>query len=56
MGTPVIVEAVRTPMGRRKGALADVHPQHLLRSVYLALLQGIDPTPIAPTPRPSATS
>ncbi|HSV40754.1 MAG TPA: steroid 3-ketoacyl-CoA thiolase [Nocardioidaceae bacterium] len=45
MGTPVIVEAVRTPMGRRKGALADVHPQHLLRAVYQALLSrsGIDP-------------
>ncbi|HET7691431.1 MAG TPA: steroid 3-ketoacyl-CoA thiolase [Nocardioidaceae bacterium] len=45
MGTPVIVEAVRTPMGRRKGALADVHPQHLLRAVYRALLDrsGIDP-------------
>jgi acetyl-CoA C-acetyltransferase len=45
VGNPVIVEAVRTPMGRRKGALADVHPQHLLRSVYLALLSrsGIDP-------------
>ncbi len=45
MGNPVIVEAVRTPMGRRKGALSGVHPQHLLRAVYLALVEqsGIDP-------------
>ncbi len=45
MGNPVIVEAVRTPMGRRKGGLAEVHPQHLLRAVYLALVErsGIDP-------------
>jgi len=45
VGNPVIVEAVRTPMGRRKGALSGVHPQHLLRSVYLALLDrsGLDP-------------
>lgn len=30
MGTPVIVEAVRTPLGKRKGWLAGVHPAVLL--------------------------
>lgn len=45
MGNPVIVEAIRTPMGRRKGDLAGVHPQHLLGAVYRGLIDrtGIDP-------------
>jgi len=30
MGTPVIVDAVRTPLGRRRGWLAGVHPAVLL--------------------------
>jgi acetyl-CoA C-acetyltransferase len=30
MGTPVIVDAVRTPLGKRKGWLAGVHPAVLL--------------------------
>ena len=30
MGTPVIIDAVRTPLGKRKGWLAGVHPAVLL--------------------------
>ncbi|MBB5933231.1 steroid 3-ketoacyl-CoA thiolase [Streptomyces zagrosensis] len=35
---PVIVEAVRTPIGKRGGALASVHPASLLGETYLELL------------------
>jgi acetyl-CoA C-acetyltransferase len=44
MGNPVIVDAVRTPIGRRKGVLAGLHAQQTLGAAYLALLQrsGID--------------
>ncbi|MGW1597467.1 steroid 3-ketoacyl-CoA thiolase [Streptomyces sp. NPDC002343] len=35
---PVIVEAVRTPIGRRGGALADLHPARLLGETYRELL------------------
>lgn len=38
MGTPVIVEAVRTPIGRRKGWLAGVHPAELLGSAMTEVL------------------
>lgn len=43
-----IVEAVRTPGGRRKGALADVHPADLGATVVDALIlrTGIDPAAI----------
>ncbi|MBW7923164.1 MAG: thiolase family protein [Burkholderiaceae bacterium] len=45
--TPVIVDAVRTPMGRGKagGALSGVHPVDLLAHVLRALVErnGIDP-------------
>ncbi|MFJ5217143.1 steroid 3-ketoacyl-CoA thiolase [Streptomyces sp. NPDC088354] len=34
----VIVEAVRTPIGRRGGALAGLHPAHLLGQTYRELL------------------
>ena len=45
MGTPVIVEAVRTPIGKRRGHLAGLHAQQTLALTYRALLDraGIDP-------------
>lgn len=47
MSNAVIVEAVRTPMGRGKagGALADLHPVDLLAQTLTALVArtGIDP-------------
>ena len=48
MGTAVIVEAVRTPIGRRRGALAGVHPAELLGHAQTALLEraGIDPAEV----------
>jgi acetyl-CoA C-acetyltransferase len=44
VGTPVIVEAVRTPIGKRKGLLAGLHAQETLALVYRALLDraGLD--------------
>jgi acetyl-CoA C-acetyltransferase len=38
MGSAVIVEAVRTPVGKRGGALAGVHPAELLGGIQAALL------------------
>ena len=40
-----IVEAVRTPLGRRNGGLAGVHPAELLGAVQQAAIErsGIDP-------------
>ena len=47
---PVIVDAIRTPMGRGKvgGALADVHPVDLLGEVLRALVarNGVDPAAV----------
>ncbi|HEY0643117.1 MAG TPA: steroid 3-ketoacyl-CoA thiolase, partial [Nocardioides sp.] len=45
MPEAVIVEAVRTPVGRRNGALAGLHPTELLGAAQAALLEraGIDP-------------
>ena len=45
MGNPVIVEAVRTAQGKRKGWLAGVHPASLLGAVQVEVLKrsGIDP-------------
>lgn len=42
----VIVEAVRSPLGKRNGGLATVHPAELLSTVQRALIErsGIDPT------------
>ncbi|HEY5011906.1 MAG TPA: steroid 3-ketoacyl-CoA thiolase [Acidimicrobiia bacterium] len=42
----VIVEAVRSPLGKRNGGLATVHPAELLSTVQQALIErsGIDPT------------
>jgi acetyl-CoA acyltransferase len=46
MRDAVIVGAVRTPVGRRKGGLADVHPVDLSGHVLRALAEraGLDPT------------
>lgn len=48
MGTAVIVEAVRTPIGRRRGALAGVHPAELLGHAQTAVLEraGLDPAEV----------
>jgi acetyl-CoA C-acetyltransferase len=45
MGNPVIVEAVRTPIGKRRGALAGIHPAVLLGAAQVEVLKrsGIDP-------------
>lgn len=45
MRDAVIVGAVRTPVGRRKGALKDVHPVDLAATVLTALAErtGVDP-------------
>ena len=47
ISTPMIVDAVRTPMGRGRpgGALAGVHPVELLAQTLQALIKrnGIDP-------------
>ena len=45
MGTPVIVDVVRTPLGKRKGWLAGVHPAVLLGHVQQQVIAraGIDP-------------
>ncbi len=45
MASAVIVDAVRTPIGKRKGAYADVHPATMSAHVLTALAQrtGIDP-------------
>jgi acetyl-CoA C-acetyltransferase len=44
----VIVEAVRSPLGRRKGGLATVHPADLLGAVQVAAVErsGIDPAQV----------
>jgi acetyl-CoA C-acetyltransferase len=48
VGTAVIVEAVRTPIGRRRGALAGLHPAELLGHAHTAVLEraGIDPAEV----------
>jgi acetyl-CoA C-acetyltransferase len=45
MGTPVIIEAVRTPIGKRKGVLSGLHPATLLGAAQKAVIQraGIEP-------------
>ena len=45
MGTPVIVEAARTPVGKRGGALSGLHAAELLGGIQVAL---IDRAGIAP--------
>jgi acetyl-CoA C-acetyltransferase len=48
VGTAVIVEAVRTPIGKRGGALAGLHPAEILGGVQTALLEraGIGPASV----------
>ena len=48
MSNVVIVDAVRTPIGRRGGGLSSVHPAELLGSVQRAIVErtGIDPEAI----------
>ena len=48
MGTAVIVEAVRTPIGKRGGALAGLHATEILGCAQRALLDrsGIDPAEV----------
>ena len=45
MGSPVIVEAVRTPLGRRRGWLAGLHAGELLGAALTAAVDrsGVDP-------------
>ena len=45
MGTPVIVEAVRTPIGKRNGWLAGIKPMALLAAAQRGVVEraGIDP-------------
>ena len=45
MGTPVIVEAVRTPIGKRRGWLSGLHAAEILGAAQSGLLEraGIDP-------------
>jgi acetyl-CoA C-acetyltransferase len=45
MGNPVIIDAVRTPLGKRHGGLSGVHPGELLGFVQREVLQraGVDP-------------
>jgi acetyl-CoA C-acetyltransferase len=48
MSDVVIVDAVRTPIGRRNGGLSTVHPAELLSIVQAALVErtGIDPAEV----------
>ncbi|RAY13464.1 steroid 3-ketoacyl-CoA thiolase [Actinomadura craniellae] len=48
MGSPVIVEAVRTPLGKRNGWLAGVKPQALLAHALGAVVErsGVDPAEV----------
>ncbi|MET8144966.1 steroid 3-ketoacyl-CoA thiolase [Sphaerisporangium sp. NPDC005288] len=48
MGRPVIVEAVRTPIGKRNGWLAGVKPQALLGAAMNGVVErsGIDPSAV----------
>ncbi|HUY62975.1 MAG TPA: steroid 3-ketoacyl-CoA thiolase [Acidimicrobiales bacterium] len=48
MAQPVIVEAVRTPIGKRNGALAGIHAAELLGAAQVELMKraGIDPAEV----------
>ncbi|HTZ94357.1 MAG TPA: steroid 3-ketoacyl-CoA thiolase, partial [Streptosporangiaceae bacterium] len=48
MGNAVIVEAVRTPIGRRRGALAGLHPAEILGHAQTAVLEraGLEPAAV----------
>ena len=45
MATAVIVDAVRTPLGRRNGALRDWHPVDLAAHVLRSLVERNDLDP-----------
>jgi acetyl-CoA C-acetyltransferase len=47
MGTAVIIEAARTPIGKRGGALAGLHPAELLGGIQVALLDRAGLAPAA---------
>jgi acetyl-CoA C-acetyltransferase len=44
----VVIDAVRTPVGKRKGGLANVHPADLLGAALTALIErtGVDPAAV----------
>jgi len=48
MGNPVIVEATRSPIGKRNGWLSGLHPTELLGFTQKALVEkaGIDPAEV----------
>ena len=48
MTTPVIIEAVRTPLGKRNGMLAGLHPAELLGAAQVELIKrsGVDPAEV----------
>jgi acetyl-CoA C-acetyltransferase len=48
VGTPVIVEAVRTPIGKRKGWLSGLHASEILGAAQRGLLDraGVDPASV----------
>src|SRR5207302_940865 len=48
MSAPVIVEAIRTPIGKRDGLLSTRHPVELLGTVQKAILDraGVDPSEV----------
>ena len=48
MSDVVIIDAVRTPIGRRNGGLATVHPADLLATALSELVRrtGIDPSEV----------
>ena len=48
MGTPVIVEAARTAVGKRNGTFADVHAAHLLGHAQRGVIEraGVDPASV----------
>ena len=49
MAEAVIVDAVRTPVGKRYGALSGLHPAQLLGLTQKGLLEhaGVDPAAVA---------
>jgi acetyl-CoA acyltransferase len=56
MADAVIVEAVRTPVGKRNGGLSGVHPAELSAQVLNALVgrAGVDPAILSADPEPGS--
>lgn len=48
MGAPVIVEAARTPIGKRNGSLSGLHPTAILAAVQIEVVKraGLDPSEV----------